>query len=394
MRIGIDARFYGEAGPGRYVANLLRHLEKIDRDNEYFIFLTKEGFGSYQPRNPRFQKVLADFRWYSPAEQFVYPWLLYRFQLDLVHFAQFNLPVLYFRPYVVTIHDMIMHQYPPRRGTLRHRFLFPLRFSIYKFVFKWAAQRARHILVPSEDACADLVELLQIPAGKITVTHEGVGLGVNSKVKAPPATPCKQGLHGGRGQNSKLSKYGISKPYLLFVGSMYPHKNLERLIEAFKIVRDEYGYRGQLVLAGKESFFSEKLRQGTKRQGLEDAVLFPAARVGRYLTDQEMALFYSQAELFVFPSLKEGFGIPPLEAMAAGVPVAASSESCIPEVCGKAALYFDALDVKDIAEKIHEGLTDQKLREKLIEAGFRNVKRFSWEKMARQTLKVYQGVVF
>ena len=381
MRIGIDARFYGEAGPGRYVANLLRHLEKIDRDNEYFIFLTKKGFGSYQPRNPRFQKVLADFRWYSPAEQFVYPWLLYRFQLDLVHFAQFNLPLLYFKPYVVTIHDMIMHQYPPRRGTLKHKFLFPLRFSIYKFVFKWAAQRARHILVPSADARADLVELLQVPAGKITVTHEGAGLTPSSKFKV---------------QSSKLSlsKYGISKPYILFVGSMYPHKNLERLIEAFKIVRDEYGYRGQLVLAGKESFFSEKLRQHARRHGLEDVILFPAARVGNYLTDREMALLYSQAELFVFPSLKEGFGIPPLEAMAAGVPVVASSESCIPEVCGKAALYFDALDVKDMAEKIHEGLTDQKLREKLIEAGFGNVKRFSWEKMAQDTLVVYSKFGF
>ena len=185
-----------------------------------------------------------------------------------------------------------------------------------------------------------------------------------------------------------LKNLGIQKPYLLFVGSMYPHKNLSRLIEALGLLIRERGFGGSLVLAGQESYFSRQLRAEVARLGLGSRVQFPALK--HPLADEEIAALYAGAEVFVFPSLKEGFGIPPLEAQAVGTPVVASKGSCIPEVCGKGALYFNPVDTADIAAQIQNVLSDQKLRENLIAAGRKNVARFSWKKMAQQTLEVYR----
>lgn len=378
-RIGIDARFWGEAGPGRYAACLVRELEKIDKENQYFIFLTSKGFKDYTPSNKNFTKVLADYRWYSLSEQLQYPKLLYRFKLDLLHFAQFNMPLLYLKPFTVTIHDMILHDYPIKKGGWKNKIFYPIKRFGYLLNFWWVVKMSRAIVVPSEDARNDLISRLKVPANKITVTYEGFDnqLLINNYELQIKDKITKE-------------KYSIEKPYLLFVGSMYPHKNLEMLVEAFAKLNSKMN----LVLVGKESFFSQRLRQKVEKLGLKNIVLFPGLKAKEgYVPDEDLPYFYKNAAAFVFPSLKEGFGIPPLEAMAFSIPVAASNLSCVPEICGEAALYFDPKNPSDIANKIEEILTNEKLRKELIAKGKINLKRFSWEQMAKKTHQVFSKIL-
>jgi glycosyltransferase involved in cell wall biosynthesis len=375
-RIGIDARFWGEAGPGRYISNLVRELEKIDTTNQYYVFLTSKGYRDYQPANKNFKKVLADFRWYTLAEQFKYPKLLYQYNLDLLHFGQFNMPLPYFKPFTVTIHDMILHDYPIKKGGFKNAVLYPIKKLAYLIIFWWATKRSRAIIVPSKDAKKDLVTRLGVDSSKVTITQEGF----DQKLKLPETNANSKG--------QLKRKYSIEKPYLLYVGSMYPHKNLDRLIEAFSMLSAI-----KLVLVGKESYFSKQLQKKVKKMGLENRVLFPGKLApGGYVPDKDLVNFYQNAEAFVFPSLKEGFGIPPLEAMAFRIPVIASNTSCIPEVCGNAALYFNPKNPKDIAEKIAKLLSHKSIRETLIKKGKENVKRFSWARMAVQTQKVFENI--
>lgn len=381
MRIGIDARFWGEAGPGRYIQNLIRELEKIDRENEYFIFLRQQNFLAYTPKNKRFKKVLAPYRWYSLTEQLFFPFKIYQTRVNLMHFPQFNIPIFWPGKFVVTIHDMIMHEFSTQRGTTRSRPIYCFKKFFYLLTFWWACKRALHILTPSEATKDDLIKKLKIEPAKISVTYEGVDEMFKTKNQKPET------------RKDVLEKYGIRKPYLLYVGSMYPHKNLERLLKAFGILTNNYHFEGQLVLVGKESYFSRQLRNFVKQKRLEEKVVFPGAQAETgYIADEEVKALYSQALLFVFPSLKEGFGIPPLEAMSMGLPVVASNLSSTPEVCGKAAFYFNPHEAKDIARKVATLIHDEAEREELIKLGFERVKKFSWEKMAQQTLGIYERI--
>ncbi len=374
MKIGIDARFYNEAGPGRYVKNLISELEKIDSDNTYFIFLKKSNYDSYIPINPKFKKISAPYQWYSLSEQLLFPFKILLSGVDLMHFTQFNIPVFWPGPFIVTIHDMIMHEYSTERDTTRFPFIYCLKKTIYLIVFRLACSRARHILVPSLATRDDLVNKLKIHKEKITVTYEGVGV-------EPVQAEDEPGI---------LEKYGVRSPYLLYVGSMYPHKNLERLISAFQLLLGKFHYPGKLVIIGKESDFSRRLRSLVVGLGLEKDVIFPGAQSSDgYLSDREVAAFYRQAQLYVFPSLKEGFGLPTLEAMRFGIPVAASRVSCIPEICAQAAVYFDPGSPEDMAEKINGLLTDEDLRKRLITAGYSRAAEFSWKTMAEMTLSAY-----
>jgi len=376
-RIGIDARFWGEAGPGRYASNLVKELEKIDKKNKYFIFLASKGYKEYQPQNKNFTKVKADYRWYSLSEQLIYPKLLYRYNLDLLHFAQFNMPLLYLRPFTVTIHDMILHDFPIKKGGVKNNLMYPVKRLGYLVIFWWAAKRSRAIVVPSKDAKNDLVVRLGISSHKITVTQEGFDPNLGFSGSVSNSDPV-------------LRKYSIKKPYILFVGSMYPHKNLERLVDAFALFPEDIN----LVLLGKESFFSKKLRYKVEIMGLRKRVFFPGKKAAHgYVPDEDLAAFYQNASAFVFPSLKEGFGIPPLEAMAFGVPVAASKTSCVSEVCGRAALYFNPKDARDMSQKMRTVLYNESVRCRLIKAGRENAKKFSWERMAYQTFKVFEEVL-
>lgn len=378
MKIAIDARFFGEAGPGRYVAELLKNLEKIDAVNDYVVYLKQSNFGRFVCEAKNFQKKLADYRWYSFSEQIFFLLTLYRENFDLVHFTQINVPFFYRRPFVVTIHDLILHEYSTERGTLLRRFLYRLKRLPYFLVFAKAVSAAQEIIVPSQATKDDLLKHYHVHPNKIVVTHEAVdhypsSARVGDRVEV-------------------LEKYGLKKPYLLSLGSFYPHKNIPRLVAAFKILKEKKGFSGQLVLVGKESDFSRILRQKVAEEGIREIVFPGAQNVQGYLPDPEVEVILANAHVFIQPALKEGFGLPPVEAMVFGVPTVVSEIDCLREMCGEASVYFDPTDANDMAVQIKLIIENEPLRKELVRKGHENVKRFSWAKMAQETLEVYNSL--
>jgi glycosyltransferase involved in cell wall biosynthesis len=366
-RLGIDARFYGIAGPGRYVSNLLKNLEgKVNF--EVYVFLAAKGFNDYQPQDKRFHKVQCNVPWYSWLEQIVLPFVFLRYRLDLLHVPHFNFPVLYPGRLVLTVHDLIIDEFSTERATTKWPFYYRFKRLVYGLVVWWGLVRALKVLVPSQFVKRQLIVKYHCSIEKVVVTHEAAD------------------LYGG-------GVYKSWGPYLLYVGSMYPHKNLERLVKAFIEIKKEGIFSGDLVLAGKDDYFSKRLQQEIKNYGeYAQEIIFPATKTrDAYIADSDLIIFYQNATALVFPSLSEGFGLPPLEAMNLRCPVVASCASSVPEVCGDAALYFDPRSVEDIKEKLKKIITDETLRQDLVRKGLENVKRFSWGKMAEETLKVYES---
>ncbi len=374
MRIGIDARFYGVAskGLGRYTEQLIKNLEKCDTENTYIIFLRRENYNDYVPTNHRFIKVCADYKWYSFAEQFIFPFVLIRARCDVVHFPHFNVPLLYWKKFIVTIHDLILLRYPTVRATTLHPFFYWLKFIAYKIVIFNAVVRAQYILSVSAFTRNDILKQYpRINPSKIIVTYEAA---------------CKPADISRIMVDNILSKYAIMKPYVLYVGNAYPHKNLERCLCAFASSRAAQTH--QFILIGKDDFFYRRLMDMAKTLTCSDAI-----RMIPSVSDEELSAFYRGAHAFVFPSLYEGFGLPPLEAMLHGCPVATSDASCLPEIVGDAALLFDATDKIAIRNAIDRIVTDRALRAQLTRKGYEHVKRYSWRRMACETCAVYKSVM-
>ncbi|MFA6227991.1 MAG: glycosyltransferase family 1 protein [Patescibacteria group bacterium] len=372
MKILIDARLYGtkHAGIGRYTQELIKNLETADKENQYVILLQRQNYDEYQPQNPNFKKYRADFKVYGFFEQILLPFLIYSHRPDLVHFPHFNVPLFFFGRYIVTIHDLIVSHYPSSRATTLHPLMYNFKLLAYQLVISRAAKRAGKIIAVSRYTKDDLVRLLKIRPEKIAVIYEGTDLPRLSPVSCPLL----------------FERLGIKQNFLLYVGSAYPHKNLEKLIEAFEIVlRQQADW--QLVLAGKESFFYERLSEGIKKE-LKGKVILPG-----YLTDEELVCLYAKARLYVFPSLMEGFGLPPLEAQSYGLPVVSANSSCLPEILADSAVYFDPKNSQDMADKIVSVLTDADRRKQLADKGQENSKRFSWEKMAKEVIGLYNSII-
>ncbi len=373
MLIGIDARLFGtrHGGIGRYTEKLIKHLETIDSENQYVVFLQKNNFDEYEPRNPNFKKALANFRAYSFGEQLIFPFQLLPYNFDFVHFTHFSLPIFYPKKFIVTIHDLIISHYPSSRATTRNFLFYKIKLFFYQIVVKTAAKRAEKIIAVSEFTKNDIVRLLKIKPEKIFVTYEGVAL--------PQAEPADAEVF--------LRSLGVKGDYLLYVGSAYPHKNLERLVSAFKIIAEKNPAR-QLILAGKDDYFYRRLRNFINRLGLAGKIILAG-----YCDDQKLVALYQNAKAYVYPSLIEGFGLPSLEAQSYGLPMVCANASCLPEVAGEGAIYFNPEDHADMAEKIILAFSDDDLRRKLISAGYENLKKYSWDKCAWQTLAVYQSVI-
>ncbi len=370
MRIGIDARFYGPIGKGlgRYTERLIQNLEKVADDHEFVIFLRKENFDEYQPKSPRFRKVLADFGWYSLVEQIRFPSLMRREGIELMHFPHFNVPVLTPCPFIVTIHDLILFRYPTIRATTLHPVLYAFKYAAYRLTIGLAVRRAKKIIAVSEFTKNDLLKTFRLSPDRVAVTYEAAEL---PEVKS---------------QKSKV-KSEIRKAYFLYVGNAYPHKNLEALLRAFKDLRDDH-LDAQLVLVGKSDYFYDRLRAEADRLGLlagNDAIFYG------YADDAELETLYRNARAYVFPSLFEGFGLPPLEAMLRGTPVVSSNATCLPEILGDAAAYFDPKDRNDMRRAMKAVFQDEALRERLIASGTARVARYDWATCAKQTYALYHA---
>ncbi len=370
MRIGIDARFFGplETGIGRYVERLVTHLSAIDTPHEYVLFLRKRGFDWWQPPNGRWKKVLADIHWYGMAEQRVMPSIFRRAKLDLLHVPHFNVPLLTRQPFVVTIHDLILDEFPTERATTLEPLLFALKFRAYETVVRHAVRNSKAIISVSEYSKQQLIKRFHVSPAKVHVTHESVD-------PLPEALPF-----------SMLAERGVQQPYILHVGNAYPHKNLERLLSAVDIA-NRHKLQFQLVLVGKDNYFLQRLKAEVKKRGLTNVLFFGFA------TEQELATLYQHARAYIFPSLSEGFGLPGLEAMQVGAPVFAAKASSLPEVYGDAAAYFDPHDPASIAQSIDQALRDTLVRQRLITAGHLQVQQYSWRRMAEQTARVYDYIL-
>lgn len=373
MRIGIDARFFGPIGKGlgRYTQKLIENLEKVDQTNQYFVFLKSENFNEYKPKNPNFQKVKADYPWYGVSEQIRFPRLLNKYKLDLVHFPHFNVPVFYMRKFVVTIHDLILINFPTIRSSTLSPLFYWIKFLAYKIVIKSAISRSSRIIAVSNFTKSDILKNYGfIPEEKITVTYEA----------------CEDFCMLSPNKDKEiLLRYGIEKPYIMYVGNAYPHKNLERLILAFKLVRKKKDDL-KLVLVGKKDYFYSRLEDMAKKENI-GSVIF----VG-YALDYELDTLFHNASAYVFPSLYEGFGLPPLEAMAKGTPVVSSDHPCMKEILGDSAYYFDGKSISDISRSVSAVLEDEKLKNDLTVRGYERIRRYSWKKMAKETLAVYNNI--
>lgn len=370
MRIGIDARFFGPIGKGlgRYTQKLIEKLGEIDRENEYFVFLRKENFDEYAVPAENFHKVLADFKWYGFKEQIFLPILLSKYNLDIMHFPHFNVPFFYRRPLVVTIHDLILLHFPTLRGTTLDPWLYHLKFLAYKLIISSAIKRAQKVIAVSEFTKNDILHHYRTQKEKVAVTYESAEdfCWISQKTR-----------------EEILEKYGIMKPYLLYVGNAYPHKNLELLIIAFgelKKIRPQL----RLVLVGRQDYFYARLKKLVVEKNIQD-VIFPG-----YVPDQDLDIIYRNCLLYVFPSLYEGFGLPPLEAMSKGVPVLSSDHQCMREILGESAFFCNAYSTKSLLEGIEKILSDEALRKNLAEKGYLKSNSYSWRAMAEETLKIYQ----
>ncbi len=374
MRIGIDCRMYSSAftGIGRYVHELTDRLIKLDRGNEYVLFFNDPEFEKFSTPNPHVKKVLVNAPHYSLAEQWKFLRFLNREKLDLMHFTHFNAPILYRKPFVVTIHDLTLSFFPGKKMTS------PVHRVAYQLTLGNAVKSAREIIAVSQNTSKDLQNLFKVPAEKISVVYEGVNENFqHAKFSSEKTAQVK-------------IKYGLNKPYLLYTGVWRSHKNLSNLLESFKILKDEYGFDGYLVITGRhDPLYAPEIMEKAASYKIESDVIFTGL-----VEDVDLIPLYKGALLYVFPSLYEGFGLPPLEAMACGVPVAASNSSCIPEICGEGnAIFFNPLNVRNMAEKIFEVISRTTLREELIKRGLERVKAFSWDKMAKETLEIYNNIL-
>lgn len=385
MRIGIDARFYGSLGKGlgRYTEKLIEHLEVLDQEHEYVIFLRKENFDEYQPKNRRFKKVIAQYAWYGLTEQIFFVIILYRFSLDLVHFPHFNVPVLYRKKFVVTIHDLILVHYPTIRNTTRSAFFYWFKFLIYRLVIASAINRAKHIITVSHFTKRDIIKHYPKAERKITVTYEAAdsfcqysGPRDEEKLLERLSLLCESPVREEAG-----TYRDIIEPYFLYVGNAYPHKNLSVLFAAAKAFPK---YR--LVLVGKGDFFYKRLEEQARQEGLTN-VIFTG-----FLTDRELSSLYRYARCYIFPSLYEGFGLPPLEAMGRGAVVVASNRGSLPEILGDAARYFDPTDSAALVKVLEDLETHPDKKDDLRRRGYNQAVRYHFRDMARDTREIYQNI--
>jgi glycosyltransferase involved in cell wall biosynthesis len=362
MKIVIDVRESGTS-TGRYIDNLIKYLHEL-KSKHTIILLAKAHRVDYLKKiAPKFKVIESNFKEFTFAEQLGLLKQIKELKPDLVHFGAIHQPVLYRGKSVTTVHDLTTARF---RNPTKNWLIFTIKQNIYKCVIKRVAHNSTAIVTPTDYVKNDLASYAKISDRKITVTHEAAE---DLSGKAEPIA----GIAG--------------KDFIMFNGRPHPHKNLYRVIEAFGLVRKKYPNL-LLVIAGKKDASFKSYTDFVNELGLEDSVIFTG-----YIPDAQLKWAMENTQAYIWASLSEGFGLPPLEAMHYGAPVVSSDATCMPEVLGDAAHYFNPTDVNDMAEKIDEVLSSPKLQEELIEKGKKQVKKYSWKRMAEQTLDVYNEVL-
>ena len=373
MLIGFDVRRSESFGVGTYIQSLIRAFARRGAGHEYVLV-----------GEPRMQAMFADlpgnFRFVASQKGYAsldnhlrFQFLLRGLSPDLFHIPHRVVP--YFMPsrYVVTVHDLDKIVF---REAIGSRWRAEARFHLLRH----GLARARRIITVSEATKRDLVRRMGLGAGRIEVVHNAIGeqfLKIDSE----------------QDRLRTLERYGVDYPFLLYVGNIQPQKNLPRLVEAFAVVAAELGqhprYRDlRLIIIGNDVAAHPDLRRSVIRSRVQQQVRFLG-----FVPIETLRIFYRSAAAFVFPSLYEGFGLPPLEAMAQGTPVVTSNVSSLPEVVGEAAVLVNPENVFDIARGIRQALVDEDLRRTLGRRGREQVARYSWDRAADRVLEIYRGAV-
>lgn len=365
VKIVIDARMLHWTGIGRYIQALLNELPKLDGVNDYTVLMRREDWQRWEPAAHNFKKVESNIQPYSLGEQWALLWQLKALRPDLVHFTAPNAPVLYQAPRVVSIHDLTLLDFDTSRGHGLMRQLRRLKRPPFRFVLRNDVRGARMILTPTDYVGAQLQKRYGVVPERLRTTWLAAD--------AHSAEPAS------------LQRFGALGDYLFYVGTMYPYKNLASTLHAMRLLKDS---PLTLVVAGRRDFFSGELEALAQRLGVSERV-----KLIDYVSEGELVALYQGARAYVNPSLSEGFGLQGLEAMAQGTPVVAARASCLPEVYGEAAEYFDPHDPADQARAIAAVVENHALSQRLIQAGFRRCQQFSWSKMAQQTLQAYEAAL-
>jgi glycosyltransferase involved in cell wall biosynthesis len=362
-KIVIDAREL-RTSTGRYVERLLNYLQEVDTDlsHRYIVLLKPKDIDGWSPKSKRFTKVACRYKEFTFGEQLGFAWQLYKLGANLVHFPMVQQPILYQRKVVTTMQDLTTLRFT---NPSKNRFIFRFKQRVYEWVNHVAARKSRVIITPTEFVKDDVAKFTNQNSRKIVVTYEA-GDSIDAKPEAIEELEGKQ--------------------FIMYVGRPTPHKNLERLIEAFAILKEKHPEL-HLVLAGKTDKLFKRHSGTVEKMGLND-VHFTG-----FISDGQLRWLYEHCDAYVFPSLSEGFGLPGLEAMSHRAPVVSSNATCLPEVYGDAAHYFDPYDTAAMAKAINEVLTKPELRKNLITAGTKQVGKYSWRRMAEQTLAVYNSVL-
>lgn len=392
MRIGIDGRLWNETGVGRYIRNLVKELQVLDKKNEYVLFMRSKDLqqltisNSQLTKNKNWKFVKVDIRWHTIEEQLKLTQILTNENLDLMHFPYFSIPVNYKKPYVITIHDLILNHFSTGKASTLPRPLYQLKRIGYGYVLSKAIRDARKIIVPLNSVKDDLVKTMKVAEDKIVVTYEGVDESLYSSSDPEQVEGESRRKILKQDPDDKFSTSSNNK-YFLYVGNAYPHKNLENLIKAFSEFKKNKN-DAELLLVGKKDYFYQKLKEKIGKENLDEII------IKHDISDQELYELYSNALAFISPSLMEGFGLPALEAMYARCLVLVSDIPSFREVCQDAAIYFDPNKEKDIAAKMTAALgLSNKSKMQFILKGQNRVKHFSWKKMGEKTIKIYESSV-
>lgn len=367
MRIAIDARKLRDFGIGTYIRNILIELSRLDRTTEYVVLCRPDDMNSGDVLGQNFRMVAETAPLYSITEQYRIPMALAREGVKLVHEPHYVLPPAIRCRSVVTIHDCIHLMFPQYLpGKLAY---------VYAKGSMWAATRkADRILTVSEASKRDILRFFDVPPEKVEVIYNAIDERFLAPANAERMDLVRQ-------------RYQLDDPFVMYVGNIKPHKNIERLIDAFARARSKSPDNLKLIIIGDEISKYPALRHLVHRYKLDKHVRFLG-----FQPMETLAAFYRLARAFVFPSLYEGFGLPPLEAMACGSPVVTSNVSSLPEVCGGAALLVDPYDVDAIAHGIVQAVTDDTLRADLIARGYERARSFSWTQSVKKIHEIYMQV--
>jgi glycosyltransferase involved in cell wall biosynthesis len=362
MRIALDLRRIKNPGIGRYMKCLTEAVLAQAPEHDYLLILPPEGEGLITAAGS-VEKIAPPIQYYSVREQVELPRILRRHRVDLLHSPHFNLPLIRPCPTVVTLHDVIYlacpEDMPSRAGRL-----------YYKAMMSASARLADRIITVSEFSKGDIVRLLGVDPAKIEVVHSGL----SSDFRPVPDSPVRR---------STLARYGIDEDYILYTGIYKLRKNHAGLLHAFRALSAS-GVKAQLVIAGPMNEGERELRRLSTILEVERKVVFTG-----FVPEADLPSLYSGARVYACPSLYEGFGFTILEAMACGVPVVSSAETSLPEVAGDAALFADPRDPQEFAAALRRAFADEDLRRRLIDKGFANHGRFTWETAACKTLATY-----